>query len=180
MDVNNLPLLCDPQTHEALKFESDALVNVRSGRRYPLRDDIPDFLDAVSGPNKKYQELYDRIAVFYDLGEKLYVWLQHKQDFRGAYVGELEVPSCGRVLEVSVGTGANLRYLPPSITFSGLDLSWGMLRRCHKNLRKWQRTAELFHGEAEHLPFRDAVFDVVFHVGGINFFNDKEQARFKR
>ncbi len=93
--------------------------------------------------------------------------------FRRAYLDELEVPSSARVLEVSVGTGANLRYSPPSVAFYGLDLSWGMLRRCLNNLQKWQRTAELFHGEAEHLPFRDNVFDVVFHVGGINFFNDE-------
>jgi len=50
-----------------------------------------------------------------------------------------------------------------------------MLRKCRKNLRKWKRAAKLFHGEAEHLPFRDEV-DVVFHVGGINFFNDKAGA----
>jgi SAM-dependent methyltransferase len=31
-------------------------------------------------------------------------------------------------------------------------------------------------GRGEHLPFRDACFDVVFHVGGINFFNDKALA----
>lgn len=176
MDPNNLPLLCDPQTHEVLELQHNALVDVRSGRRYPLCDGIPDFLDNVSGKNKKYQELYDRIAAFYDLSEKVYVWLKHKRDFRRAYLDELEVPSSARILEVSVGTGANLRYLPPNVAFFGLDLSWGMLRRCRKNLQKWRRTAELFHGEAEHLPFRDNVFDVVLHVGGINFFNDEAVA----
>ena len=34
----------------------------------------------------------------------------------------------------------------------------------------------LFEGEAEHLPFRSESFDCVFHVGGINFFNDKGRA----
>jgi len=43
-------------------------------------------------------------------------------------------------------------------------------------LKRWQRHAQLFQGEAERLPFRDAVFDCVFHVGGINFFSDKERA----
>jgi ubiquinone/menaquinone biosynthesis C-methylase UbiE len=176
MDPNSLPLLCDPQTHEVLELQNNALVDVRSGRRYPLRDGIPDFLDNVSGQNKKYQELYDRIAAFYDLSEKLYVWLKHQRNFRRAYLDELEVPSSARVLEVSVGTGANLRYLPSGVALFGLGLSWGMLRRCRKNLQKWRRTAELFHGEAEHLPFRDNVFDVVFHVGGINFFNDEAGA----
>ncbi len=176
MDEHILSLLCDPETHEALEFQPDALVNVQSGKRYPIRDGIPDFLDKVSGQNEKYQALYDRIAVFYDLSEKLYRWIKHKQDFRRAFIDELEVRSGAHVLEVSVGTGANLRHLPSSISFFGLDLSWGMLRQCRKNLRKWNRAAELFHGEAEHLPFRDDIFDVVFHVGGINFFNDKAGA----
>lgn len=176
MDADILRLLCDPETHEELEFQSDALVNPRSGKRYPFRDRIPDFLDAVSGQNKKYQELYDRIAMFYDLSEKIYRWLKRKKDFRRLYIDELEVPSGARILEVSVGTGANLRYFPSSIAFFGLDLSWGMLRKCRKNLQKWNCTAQLFHAEAEHLPFREDVFDVVFHVGGINFFNDKAGA----
>ena len=35
---------------------------------------------------------------------------------------------------------------------------------------------ELFLGTAEQLPFREEAFDTVFHVGGINFFNDKQAA----
>jgi ubiquinone/menaquinone biosynthesis C-methylase UbiE len=58
----------------------------------------------------------------------------------------------------------------------GLDISWGMLKRCQKQLAQWKRTAQLFQGEAENLPFRDGIFDVVFHVGGINFFNDRARA----
>jgi ubiquinone/menaquinone biosynthesis C-methylase UbiE len=176
MNARVLPLLCDPTTHESLEFQSDALVNASSGKRYPIREGIPDFLDSVSGSNKKYQELYDRIAVLYDPLFRLYQWFHPKRDMRDSYIGELDIPPGGRVLEVSVGTGANLLYLRDDIEFFGLDLSWGMLRRCCKNLRKWHRTAELFHGEAEQLPFRDEVFDSVFHVGGINFFNDKAAA----
>ena len=36
--------------------------------------------------------------------------------------------------------------------------------------------ADLFLGNAESLPFADESFDVVFHVGGINFFNDRAKA----
>ena len=176
MNERSLPLLCDPETHEALELEAQALVNPRSGRRYPVRHGIPVFLETVTGSNKKYQELYDRIAFLYDPGEKLYRWLRPKRNFRLGYLEELEVAAGARVLEVSVGTGANLPYLRSDVQLFGLDLSWGMLKRCRKNLVKWQRKAELFQGEAEKLPFRDGVFDVVFHVGGINFFNDKARA----
>ena len=176
MNARILPLICDPHTRESLELTPDALVNAASGKRYPIRDGIPDFLDSVSGLNKKYQQLYDRIAVFYDPMLNLYDWLHPKADVRSGYIGELETSPNGRVLEVSVGTGGNLFYLRDDIEFFGLDLSWGMLRQCRKNLRKWHRAGELFHGEAEHLPFRDQVFDMVFHVGGINFFNDKAAA----
>jgi len=134
------------------------------------------FLQEVTGPNRKYQTMYDRLAPGYDVAERLYRWVSRKPDYRLGYLGELEIPAGARVLEVSVGTGANLRYLRADIEFFGLDLSWGMLRRCRHNLKRWQRHAELFQGEAERLPFRDAVFDCVFHVGGINFFSDKERA----
>jgi ubiquinone/menaquinone biosynthesis C-methylase UbiE/uncharacterized protein YbaR (Trm112 family) len=176
MEPDSLALLCDPDSHEALEFQPDALVNTRSGKRYPLRDGIPDFAAVVSGDNKKYEELYDRIAFLYDLSEALYRWLKHRQHFRKVFLDELEVRPGLRILEVSVGTGANVPYFPLEAAYFGLDLSWGMLRKCRRNLRKWKRVAELFRGEAEHLPFRDEVFDVVFHVGGINFFNDKAGA----
>jgi ubiquinone/menaquinone biosynthesis C-methylase UbiE len=68
---------------------------------------------------------------------------------------------------------ANIPRLPSDGEVFGLDSSWGMLKRCRKHLAKWKRTAQLFQGEAERLAFRDGIFDVVFHVGGINFFHDR-------
>ena len=82
-----------------------------------------------------------------------------------------------RVLEVSVGTGQNIRFLPGSAAYFGLDISMGMLRRCRSNLKRWSRRAALLiQGAAEHLPFVDGAFDSVLHMGGINFFNDRAQA----
>jgi ubiquinone/menaquinone biosynthesis C-methylase UbiE len=176
MDSQIVDLLCDPETHAPLELAGDSLVNPTSGRCFPIRDGIPVFLEDVSRPNRKYQTMYDRLAPGCDLAERLYRWVSRKPDFRPEYLRELEIPADARVLEVSAGTGANLPYLRPDIEFFGLDLSWGMLRRCRHNLKRWQRNAHLFHGEAERLPFRDAVFDCVFHVGGINFFSDKARA----
>ena len=176
MDERILPLLCDPETHARLRLEANELVNPESGRLYPLREGIPVFFESLSSSNKKYQELYDRIAVLYDPAEALYRFLFRKADLRTEYLKELEIGASARVLEVSVGTGANIPHLRSDTEVFGLDISWGMLKRCQKRLAKWKRTAQLFQGEAERLPFRDAIFDVVFHVGGINFFNDKARA----
>ncbi|HUB28173.1 MAG TPA: methyltransferase domain-containing protein [Terracidiphilus sp.] len=176
MESDVLSVLCDPDTRYEFELEGATLRNTATGRVYPIRDDIPLFVSTLSGPNLKYQALYDRIAPGYDLAERLQRWFIRKQDFRVECLSELEIKPGNRVLEVAVGTGANLRYLPRDIDFFGVDLSWGMLHKCRKNLKKWRRSAHLFHAQAGRLPFRAEVFDCVFHVGGINFFSDPLRA----
>ena len=80
------------------------------------------------------------------------------------------------MLETSIGTGWNIKVLPKHATFYGLDISEGMLKQCRKNCKRWDIPIQLIHGNAEYLPFRDESFDSVFHVGGINFFNDRQRA----
>jgi ubiquinone/menaquinone biosynthesis C-methylase UbiE len=93
-----------------------------------------------------------------------------------SYLGLLEVKPGDSVLETSVGTGLNFKYLPPGVRLCGIDLAREMLATCQSNLRRWHLEADLFLGNAESLPFADCSFDVVFHVGGINFFNDRAKA----
>jgi len=171
-----LSLLCDPDTRFALELAGNSLRNTATGRVYPIRDGIPLFVSTVTGPNLKYQTLYDRIAPGYDLVERLYDWFKRRPDYRQEFLSELEIRPGDRVLEVGVGTGANIPFLPAEIEFFGLDISWGMLRKCQRNLLHWNRHAHLFHGEAERLPFKVEAFNCVFHVGGINFFTDKVRA----
>jgi ubiquinone/menaquinone biosynthesis C-methylase UbiE len=171
-----MSVLCDPDTRYGFELDGNTLRNTATGRVYPIRDGIPLFVSTVTGSNLKYQAMYDRLAPGYDLAERLNRWITRKPDYRKEYLAELEISAGARVLEVSVGTGANLRYLPEDIQFYGIDISWGLLRKCQKNLKKWHRQAHLFHGEAERLPFRVEAFDCVFHVGGINFFTDKTRA----
>jgi uncharacterized protein YbaR (Trm112 family) len=142
-------LLRDPDTREPLELVEDCLVNAASGARYPIREGIPVFVSETSGRNRKYQELYDRTAALYDPVLAISRWLKFNKDLRLEFVRELEIPAGARVLEVSVGTGANLKYFPADAEFFGLDLSWGMLRQCRKRLDRGKRRAALFQGEAE-------------------------------
>jgi ubiquinone/menaquinone biosynthesis C-methylase UbiE len=183
-----LGLLCDPLTHDPLQppsspagpGEDDHLLNPASGQRFPIREGIPVFLEQadVSGSNGKYQRLYDGFAPFYDFATWLYArWKGTNVETRlREYLDELEVKPTDRVLEVSVGTGRNLPFLTPGARLYGLDLSWGMLQRCARNAARRRLDVALVMGSAEHLPFRAETFDVVFHFGGINFFNDRAAA----
>src|SRR5690625_822512 len=134
--------------------------------------------DEIDGNNKKYQKMYDRIAPFYNFSNKIYFFLKFKGEanYRQQFLKELEIKRGDKVLEVSCGTGDNFPYLPKHIELHGLDISMGMLKKCKKHLKKWRMQASLYHASAEDLPFADETFDVVFHVGGINFFNNQKQA----
>ncbi len=151
-----------------------------SGEQFPVRNGIPTFLkpEDLSGDNGKYNHLYDLIGGFYNDVQRVYSPLKgfDLQDYFLSYMRLLEVKPGDSVLETSVGTGLNFRYLPDGVKLSGLDLSPEMLANCQMNLRRWKMDADLYLCNAESLPFADSSFDVVFHVGGINFFNDRAKA----
>ena len=180
-----LASLRQPETGERLEWSLDdvghrVLVTLPSGRPVPLREGFADLLVAgdVVGPNRVWQHRYDRFAPFYDAATRSYARLRSGGDERRVreYLDALDIRPRDRVLEVSVGTGRNLHYLPPEAAYVGLDISIGMLRVCRANLSRWGRHADLVLGTAEHLPFADASFDVVFHIGGINLFADPGSA----
>ena len=189
MKSETASLLCNPFNHEPLRLTSEQgangrirkwLVGINSGQRFPIRDGIPVFAgeELVTGANRKYRTLYDRIARWYDITERIGAALARvgQDNIRRELVEDIQVKSGDNVLEVSIGTGINLHYLPCDANYFGLDISMGMLKQCQRNLKKWNLQAELFQGIAESLPFKDSVFDVVFHFGGINYFNDKAKA----
>jgi ubiquinone/menaquinone biosynthesis C-methylase UbiE len=189
MKPETLALLRDPVTHDALDLETasgrrgrpqEVLINPKTGRRFPIRDGIPLFLPegGVSGSNRRYQTLYDRIAPFYDLSTRFFAWWKGMsvETRLREYLDELEIAEGSLVLEVSVGTGRNWQFLPRGAAYFGLDISWRMLQQCRRNVARWKLRSALFWGAAEQLPFRDNAFDAVFHFGGINFFNDKAAA----
>jgi ubiquinone/menaquinone biosynthesis C-methylase UbiE len=151
-----------------------------SGERFPIRHGMPVFLklEELTGSNRKYNRLYQTIGGFYDDFQRVWYALRAMgpdAHFR-CYLPLLEIKPGDLVLETSVGTGLNFKYLPRGIQLFGLDLSPEMLARCETNLRRWRLDADLFLGNAESLPFADSSFDVVFHVGGINFFSDRAKA----
>lgn len=154
--------------------------NPITGDHYKITDDIFLFLEknAIEGNNKKYLTLYDKIARFYNIANKIYFRLKFggEKNYRNEFLSELEISNDDKVIEISVGTADNFYFLPKDVDFYGLDISLGMLKQTRRHLKKWKTPARLFQGTAEYLPFKDESFDVVYHVGGINYFNDKQRA----
>jgi len=66
----------------------------------------------------------------------------------------------GKVLEVGVGTGKNLKYYPAGAQVTGIDNSAGMLEIAREKAEGMQNITLLLM-DAEHLDFPDNTFDYV-------------------
>ena len=139
--------------------------------------------DYLSGDNEKYMNMYDKLSFWYDFGEKWIGLLRYGNtisEMRKNLMEHLEWRNGISVLYVSIGTGKDLNFIPQnvdlkSLDFTGIDISHGMLKKCHSIWKK-RTNLTLVNCCAEDLPFKDNIFDIVFHVGGINFFTDKALA----
>ena len=184
-----LDIVCSPREHAPLQITREAalngepaefLCNGEHGLKFPNRGGVPVFVepDQITGINTRFRGIYDRWAPYYDLLSRvgLYILGISEIELRKAFVASLEIKSGDRVLSTSVGTGSDLPFLPRDCDYYGLDLSPEMLAICEKKMRRLGATAELFLGLAEHLPFTDGAFDVVYQMGGINFFTDQARA----
>ena len=77
---------------------------------------------------------------------------------------EKSLPSRKRLNILDVGTGAGflaLLFAEMGHEVTGIDLSEGMLERAKRNAENMALEIDLFHGDAENLPFEDNYFDLV-------------------
>ena len=104
---------------------------------------------------ERARRAYDRGAGFYDLRESL----PEKLAF-GKWRGDLWtlVPD-GRVLEVGVGTGRNLKYYRDALDVTAIDFSPKMLSRARDRARDVGSSAELILMDVQELEFPSAAFD---------------------
>ncbi len=163
---------------------------------FPIFDGIPHLHreKAIRGPDRLMRALYDSLGAFHDPGvryalsllqgtsestlrQRIIAWLELDQlDDASRDSGPL------RILEVGVGTGANLPFLADAIPPDreaivwGVDLSRTMLATCARRARASGLDVSLAIADAHALPFADASFDRVFHVGGIGSYRDPRTA----
>jgi ubiquinone/menaquinone biosynthesis C-methylase UbiE len=183
MDQEFLSLLQDPNNRETLSYSNSGrreFLRSQNDDYYEIQDGIVRFLkgESLTGNNRRYQRLYDRLAPVYDLSTGIYARFKegNVEDRLMQYLGELDIRDGQKVIEVSVGTGRNLLCLNPQARYYGVDISLAMLRRCRRVMKKRGRIVGLVQAEAERLPIKDNAFDVVFSAGGFNFFNDRAKA----
>ncbi len=182
MNGKVLSLLRSPVNGERLELIERAgetyLIGTNSGTSFPVRDGIPIFIDPgrLTVANEKSRIYYDILSPFYRFTQSVYYKIRGGEErSRSEYLRYVEVRNGDSVLEVSIGNGVNIKYLPMNAEYFGVDVSWGQLKRCQRGVGL-KRDVEVFQAEAESLPFRDEAFDVVFNVASINYIEDKKKA----
>lgn len=190
MKRQTLEVLACPACHSSLTLdgpsdewtETGVLCCDNCGKVFPILDGIPQFLerDELTGLNRRFSTLYDWFSIIYPAFSRATFRLigLSEASARRELAGKLD-PKGGRVLEVSVGPGSNLPYLIERADVGeimGLDISPGQLKQCRSLIRRNKWDIDLFLGNAEQLPYRWDVFSGVLHMGGINFFDDKQAA----
>lgn len=107
-----------------------------------------------SSETERVRRIYDKSAGWYDrvigFSEKL-------------LFGEGRAWVCsqarGDVLEIAIGTGANLPYYPEGVRLTGVELSAAMLEVAQARARGLGIEADLRVGDAQVLEFADESFD---------------------
>jgi SAM-dependent methyltransferase len=148
----------------------------------------------VRGTERMLRRIYDGVPWLHDpLVAMTFPLIQNasEESARQQYITRLELGRLStkgkrrkiRILEVSVGTGANVvllrRELPAQLPVEiwGIDLSEGMLGVLRRRLEGLGEDSTRFlMADAHSLPFPDHSFDRVFHVGGLNGFRDPRAA----
>ena len=95
---------------------------------------------------------YNRTALFYD-------WMDRM--ISPALREKVISMASGRVLEIGVGTGQNIKYYLPDCDVIGIDFSPRMLDKARQKLNRAKARIQLLEMDAQDLQFADNTFDTV-------------------
>lgn len=111
---------------------------------------------SVEFTSRELSAKYDRFARWYDCVEGVLDLLGVRRLRRRVFS-----EASGKVLEVAVGTGKNLRYYPASCRITAVDVSREMLNVAQKRAAKLTMNVSFLLADAQALPFSDHSFDTV-------------------
>jgi SAM-dependent methyltransferase len=145
---------------------------------YPFKDGIMEAIGPLSGRNRIVADFYDGPGwVRFRPWEQAFLMVQGgvrraRAEILRHVIG-LETPQA-LGLEVGIGSGENLPFLPAGWTVHGVDIARTQLEACQR--RHPAMAGRLAWVEAENLPFADGTFDACWSVGGFNYYSDHEAA----
>lgn len=96
----------------------------------------------------------------WDRSSRSYDWLTFGQDIRqGDDKRRLFVKAHGRTILVAVGTGCDIKFLPPGLDIVAIDISPAMVEKARPRAEAYDGQIELRVMDALQLEYADASFD---------------------
>jgi ubiquinone/menaquinone biosynthesis C-methylase UbiE len=141
---------------------------------YPIRNGVLVVKDQTAANNLVAQEFYDSpLWPRFRFWEK-FTWFCNGGERRARNQVLKHLPQGQRLklLDIAVGDGVYLPWMPTNWDVIGVDLSWSQLEACRR--RQEGPPCRLIQAEAESLPLKAAQFDAVLSIGAFNYFNDPE------
>jgi ubiquinone/menaquinone biosynthesis C-methylase UbiE/uncharacterized protein YbaR (Trm112 family) len=141
--------------------------------QFLVQGEVPIFSKRMNLMRKIYSLIYSPAT------RVMFIPCGGESKARHEVLDRLEISLGSTILETGIGCGDNLPLLKPrfgSGIYFGLDNQKRMLQTCSANIKRWNISAELHLADAEQLPYKDNMFDVVFHLGAFNLFRKKKQA----
>ncbi len=145
---------------------------VSCGREYARRDGVALVEGQLSGNNEVVRDFYDG-----PLWPRFRFWewftfasLGGERRARNKVLQHLPQRPGVRLLDVAIGDGVYLPWLPADWSVAGIDISTAQLDACRA--RAGDRPLSLALGTAEALPYQDHSFDAVLSIGAFNYFSD--------
>jgi ubiquinone/menaquinone biosynthesis C-methylase UbiE/uncharacterized protein YbaR (Trm112 family) len=168
-----------PKCRGELKAEEAsvaALACPGCGARFPIEDEILIVQEQSTANNQVAQGFYDSpLWPRFRFWEK-FTWLCNGGERRARQLVLRYLPGAAELdlLDVAIGDGVYLDWLPAGWRIAGVDLSRSQLEACRR--RAAGRNLWLAQCEAENLPMAGQQFDAVLSIGAFNYFNDPEAA----
>ncbi len=171
------PLRC-PKCRSSLSHEPSqpALLCPNCGLRLPIEDDILIVKDQTSDNNEVAQSFYDSQLWPKFRFWEWFTWLCNggERRARDKVLRHLPTTPGLELLDVAIGDGVYLDWLPVDWRIVGVDISRSQLDACRR--RAAGRAVWLAQCEAEELPLESGSFDAILSIGAFNYFNDPEGA----
>ncbi len=167
-----------PSCRSPLRFEKTpaALCCTACTARLPIDGDILIVKDQTSENNQVAQGFYDSPLWPKFRFWEWFTWLCNggERRARNRVLRHLPTKPGLHLLDVAVGDGVYLEWLPRDWQIVGVDISRSQLDACRR--RAAGRAVWLAQCEAEDLPLESRRFDAVLSIGAFNYFNDPERA----
>jgi len=191
MTKSIIEFLCCPKCKADLKTDKNLdpdgtlkenLFCPSCNRQYKNNEGFYDFLDEkglvyTSKREKIIRSIYAK--TYTPVTNFMFLFCGGVKSSRNEVLNNLNLKNGSVILETGMGAGENYLWMnnhAKNLRFFGIDIQKQMMVKSIRNLNRWKINADLFRADAQDLPFRDEMFDVVFHLGAINLFDDKRKA----